>query len=79
MTNKETIETLNANGYKAEEIIAGTINCFHPFRANKKVSINDWMGELTISTTSSNWSLEHAKQFAIELQEAIELLEKISS
>ena len=76
MTSEQKIQILNESGYKAEEGYNNGISCYHLNR-NQKAIVADWSGTLKIQTVSSNWTLEEAKQYATELQEAIAILEQI--
>jgi hypothetical protein len=76
MTREQKIQFLNENGYKADESYNGGVWCYH-LNSNQKAIVADWSGTLKIQTVSSNWTLEEAKQYATELQEAIAILEQI--
>jgi hypothetical protein len=77
MTKEQKIQILNESGYKAEEgIMSGGLMVYHLNR-NQKATVADWSGTLKIQTVSSHWTLEEAKQYAVELQEAIAILEQI--
>ena len=76
MTREQKIQFLNENGYKADEGYNGGVSCYHLNR-NQNATVADWSGTLKIQTVSSNWTLEEAKQYATELQEAIAILEQI--
>lgn len=73
------MKLLKENGYAAAygEYIGFDVTELN-LKRRKMAELSESLGTWSVSTVSSHWNLEEAKQFQLDLEEATDLLESIN-